>query len=174
MALSDSATLRGPCRLLSRQPAGGFKDVIRYTSGPTAPDGLEHPTRWKRDAQLQPMEPGVAPVAGIDQCTTRRTSGLSIPKPNKGGLLIKCAGNGGICAQVASGKLRECAGCALQCDTQTDTLESLPYPVVRNRARTPYKSGNGELRWFLEGRVFLSGVTDPVDRGLGLNAPLGG
>ena len=36
---------------------------------------------------------------------------------------------GGICAQVASGKLRESAGCAPQVDTQIDTLASLPRPT---------------------------------------------
>ncbi len=52
--------------------------------------------------------------------------GLSIPKPNGGWLLMKGAGNGGICVQVASRKVRESVGCEPEGDTQFDTVESLP------------------------------------------------
>ena len=49
--------------------------------------------------------------------------GLVDPEAERGAYTIEMRSLWGFDAQVASGKLRECAGCAPQGDTQIDTLD---------------------------------------------------
>ena len=52
----------------------------------------------------------------------------------RGAYIIEMRSLWGFDAQVASGKLRECAGCAPQGDTQIDTLASLSRPASHPQA----------------------------------------
>ncbi len=133
---------------LPRQPMGGFNDIVRYPGSLALPDGLEHLPRRKGDTQLQPVEisvtspvqhhrPGRLPVA-------TRTPGFLVvrlrcrrhgpvhhqahirfidPEAERGVVIDQMRRKwGGLTRRL----LRESAGCAPQCDTQTDTLASLP------------------------------------------------
>ncbi len=136
---------------LPRQPMGGFNDVGRYSGSPAIPDGLEHTPRRKGDAQLQPVElsvtppvqhhrpsrrPVTTPPPGLLIVRLRRGRhapmhhhahvGLVDPEAERGAYTMEMRSLWGFDAQVASGKLRESAGCAPQGDTQIDTLASLP------------------------------------------------
>ena len=66
------------------QPAGGFNDVVRYAGGSAAPDGLEHTTRREGDAQLQPVELGVAPA--VQHHSPGR---LAVTPPTTGFLIVR-------------------------------------------------------------------------------------
>ncbi len=130
------------------QPAGGVNDVVWYASGSTAPDGLENTARREGDAQLHPMKLGVtAPVQHHRSsrfAVTTSAPGLLIirlrcrrhgpmhhqshisfidPEAERGAYTIERRSLWGFDAQVASGKLRESAGCAPEVDTQIDTLD---------------------------------------------------
>ena len=68
---------------------------------------------------------------------------------------------GGFDAQVASGKLRECAGCAPQCDTEVDTLPALVRPSShRDIGWCPTQQEGPERRWDARG-------LDPYQHGAG-------
>ena len=132
---------------LQRQPAGGFNYIVRYAGGTAAPDGLEHTTRRESDSQLEPVELGVTPPVEHHRtggfAVTTATPGFLIvrlrcgrqgpvhhhthvglvdPEAERGAYTIETRSLWGFDAQVASGKLRECAGCAPQGDTEVDTL----------------------------------------------------
>ena len=130
------------------KPVRRFDHVCRHARGARAtPDGLHH-TPWREGhAVLEPVELVIA--LAIEHQGTRRLAiparpsrllvvrlrcsrhgpvhhqahvGLVDAEAERGAYTIEMRSLWGFDAQVASGKLRECAGCAPQGDTEVDTL----------------------------------------------------